>query len=256
MPRSAPLVTLAMSICVCLFLNGSNALGQGAPPANNSYFDPRVQPTTHVQPAPVPLPDQVPQLMPAAAPVVNQAPGELTLSPRGDKPAPLLPKRESGSTVKRDGTGASWLSLFASLGVVLGLFLTLTWFVKRGMPAQAQKLPNEVVEVLGVTTLAARQTAQLIRVGNKLLFVSFAPGGAETLTEITDPLEVDRLAGLCHAQQAQSTSASFRSLIEQFSREKPSTAEIRTAKNLDRARNSTNRPSLGNHFSHEEVEDA
>ena len=71
-----------------------------------------------------------------------------------------------------------------------------------GASAGARHLPADVVSVLGRVPLAARQFAELLRVGNKLVLVSLTPTGAETLTEVTDPAEVDRLVGLC--QQARS----------------------------------------------------
>jgi flagellar biogenesis protein FliO len=91
-------------------------------------------------------------------------------------------------------------------------------------------LPVEVVEVLGKTPLTGRHTAHLVRLGNKLLLVSITPSGAETLAELTDPVEVDRLAGLCRAQQPQSATASFRSLMEQFGRERPSSDVARPSR--------------------------
>jgi hypothetical protein len=60
-------------------------------------------------------------------------------------------------------------------------------------------LPSEVFEVLGRAPLANHQQAQLVRCGSKLLLVSVnaTSGGVRTLTEITDPAEVDRLIDLC-----------------------------------------------------------
>ena len=56
----------------------------------------------------------------------------------------------------------------------------------------------------------------LLRCGNKLLLVSVTPVGAETLTEVTDPIEVDRLAGLCRQAHPQSATATFRQVLNQF----------------------------------------
>jgi hypothetical protein len=56
----------------------------------------------------------------------------------------------------------------------------------------------------------------LLRCGNKLLLVSVTPAGAETLTEVTDPLEVDRLAGLCRQAHAQSATVAFRQVFQQL----------------------------------------
>jgi hypothetical protein len=57
---------------------------------------------------------------------------------------------------------------------------------------------------------------QLLRCGGKLLLVSVTPTTAETLTEITDPAEVERLAELCHQGRAQGATACFRRVFEQL----------------------------------------
>ena len=85
----------------------------------------------------------------------------------------------------------------ASLGIVLGLFLLVVWTVRRTAPRGAGWLPPEAVEVLGRVPLAGRQQAHLVRCGNKIVLLSVTPGGVETLTEITDPMEVDRLESIC-----------------------------------------------------------
>ena len=98
--------------------------------------------------------------------------------------------------------------MFGSLAVVLGLFLGLVWFLRRGLPKAARLLSSDVVEVLGRSPLAGRQQMHVIRFGNRLLLVAVSPSGAETLAEISDPAEVDRLAGIC--QQTQTASATAR----------------------------------------------
>lgn len=113
----------------------------------------------------------------------------------------------------------------ASLALVLGIFLAAAWALRRSMPQGAAKLPAEVVEVLGRAPLAGRQFAYLIRCGNKLLLVSIMQGSTETLTEITEPAEVDRLAGLCRQAHPQSATASFRHVLQQFSRDKSGEVE-------------------------------
>jgi hypothetical protein len=73
--------------------------------------------------------------------------------------------------------------------------------------------------VLGRVPLAARQFAELLRVGNKLVLVSLTPSGAETLTEVTDPAEVDRLVGLCQQSNPYSTTKAFEQVFQQMSTE-------------------------------------
>lgn len=145
-------------------------------------------------------------------------------SPSGSRPLPPRSSARNASGEKPTGReirpAAGIATGMASLAIVLGLFLVAAWAVRRGMPAASATLPSEVVEVLGRAPLAGRQFAHLIRCGNKLLLVHLAPGCAETLTEITDPVEVDRLAGLCRQAHPQSSTASFRQVFQQFSREK------------------------------------
>jgi flagellar biogenesis protein FliO len=129
---------------------------------------------------------------------------------------------ERGKPKAKSDSGA-WPSLAsagASLAVVVGVFLLLAWLLRRSSPSSSRRLPQEVYESLGHAPLAGRQAVHLLRCGNKLLLVSIAPSGAETLTEITDPDEVDRLRGHCAAAAPGSASATFRQLLGQFGREK------------------------------------
>jgi flagellar biogenesis protein FliO len=102
------------------------------------------------------------------------------------------------------------------------------WGVRRTMPGQVPLLPKEVVDVLGRAALASRQQVYLLRCGCKLLLVSVTPAGVETLTEVVDPLEVDRLLGLCVQSRPGSTTAAFRQLFQEFAQE-PASARSRPA---------------------------
>lgn len=160
-----------------------------------------------------------------AAPLARAADG----ARRPGKPSLTLPRRGQGKPstavqqpVDRRASGASTLFTgLASLAVVLGLFFVVAWALRRGMPRGAAQLPSDVVEVLGRTPLASRQFAHLIRCGNKLVLIHLAPGSARTLTEITDPVEVDRLSGICRQAHLTSATVSFRQVFQQFAREKP-----------------------------------
>jgi flagellar protein FliO/FliZ len=179
-----------------------------------------VQPATYVDDsadAPLKKPNRKrPPAKPVRASDESHA-RSLPLPPRGAARDAEADKPNAGRPIK---PGSSIATGLASLAVVLGLFLAAAWAVRRGLPAGPAKLPNDVVEVLGRTPLAGRQFAHLIRCGNKLLLVYLAPGCAETLTEITDPVEVDRLAGLCRQAHPHSSTSSFRQVFQQFSREK------------------------------------
>jgi flagellar biogenesis protein FliO len=115
----------------------------------------------------------------------------------------------------------SLYTILCALAIVIGAFLLFAWALKRGakMAARRGQLPTEVVSVLGRVPLAAKQFAELLRVGNKLVLISLTPTGAETITEVTDPAEVDRLVGLCQQNNPFSTTQAFEQVFQQMSAE-------------------------------------
>ena len=151
----------------------------------------------------------------------------VSLSPpeaRANKPLQLPAAPGSDASKSKTGGASGFGTMLAALGVVLGLFLAVVGLLRRGMPKPARMLPKEAVEVLGRIPLPGRCQGHLIRVGNKIALVGFNGGVGETLVEITDPLEVDRLAGLCRQDDPHSATTSFRGIVDQFFKEKPPAA--------------------------------
>ena len=144
------------------------------------------------------LPERLPSAYPALPP------------PGARNPAP------AGESDGRIGGIASLVTVGGSLALVLGLFMIMAWIMRRTVPGAVRALPGEVVEVLGRAPLAGRQQVHLIRCGGKLILVSVTPEGAETLTEITDAEEVDRLAGLCRETHPGSATNAFRHVFGQL----------------------------------------
>ncbi len=123
------------------------------------------------------------------------------------KPAGPLPSPTAARAVT---------TVLTSLAVVLGLFLLGVLNMKQANGrGGCANLPGEVVQTLGRAPLAGRQEMHLVRVGKKLLLLSVTANGAETLTEITDPEEIDRLAGICRQNHPDSITASFREILWQ-----------------------------------------
>lgn len=152
----------------------------------------------------------------SAAP--NAAAPRVALPPRGstarlDRPAAATSRRTPVAGLP------SLVTVASSLAIVLGLFFVVMVLLKRGGPKGMQLLPREAVEVLGRAPLPGRQQMYLIRCGGKLLLVSVTPGGAETLTEITDPVEVQRLTGLCLQGQPDSATHAFQQALSQLGAE-------------------------------------
>ncbi len=131
----------------------------------------------------------------------------------------MLPGPKSRSALghgETTGPAQALVTTAASLGVVLGLFLLLVWFQRRAAGRNGSMLPGEVVQTLGRVPLNGRQEMHLVKVGNKLLLLAVTATSAETLTEITDPTEIDRLSGICRHDQPGSISASFREILSQL----------------------------------------
>lgn len=143
----------------------------------------------------------------------SPAPPALKLGPRSSEAKSKLVAPTPPTAGKAIG------SVVGSLAVVLGLFLAVVWVSRRFAPAGSAVLPKEVVELLGRAPLAGRHTMQLVRVGNKLVLLAISSNGAETLTEVTDPVEVEHLAALCRRGKADSATASFTTVLGQLTRE-------------------------------------
>jgi flagellar protein FliO/FliZ len=143
----------------------------------------------------------------------SKAKPPLRLAPRseGSRPHSQKPSTPTASSALTTVGG--------SLAAVLGLFLIIAWCARAFSPAGAALLPKEAVELLGRTSLAARQHAHLVRVGNKLLLVAISPTGAETLTEITDSTEVEHLTALCRRGKPSSSTLAFRQALTELANE-------------------------------------
>jgi flagellar protein FliO/FliZ len=127
-----------------------------------------------------------------AAPAAYQADAAPSLPPPKAQNSADRPDSE-----KKSGGVSPTLQVVGSLAVVLGIFFLIAWLLRRASPNGSAILPAEAFEVLGRAALASRQQVHLLRCGNKLLLVCVSVNGVETLTEISDPAEVDRLSALC-----------------------------------------------------------
>ena len=97
--------------------------------------------------------------------------------------------------------GHSIWKTMGSLAVVLGLIVVAAMVWKRG-PSGRWTMPPEALDVLGRRTIDGKQSVYLLRVGGRILLVGSSAAGLSTLAEITDPVEVDSLAGMCRRDQA------------------------------------------------------
>lgn len=156
----------------------------------------------------------------APAKIFNERlPSELTPLPRRSDAA----SRDSNRAHSNGATG--WSATLWPLLFVVGLIVLGTRWLKSRTPSAARGLPNEVFEVLGRQAIDPRTSVVLARCGSRLLVLSSSPHGLRTLAEITDPVEIDCLAGLCQTTPRDQTLAEmFRSLLHKPSSSKPTNA--------------------------------
>ena len=168
--------------------------------------------TVQSLPPPLQLPATVPERM-STTPEVDPSP---STTPQGSATPLGLGGRNGKTAPGKSSPLGAMFTAGGSLAIVLGLFLFVAWAMRKAAPRGSLLLPKEVFEVLGRAPLGARQQVQLLRCGNKLLLVSITPGGAETLTEVTDPVEVDRIAGICQQTHPKSATKAFRQVFQQL----------------------------------------
>ena len=106
-------------------------------------------------------------------------------------------------------------TILSALAIVLGAFFLVVWITRSTSQRRWSPLPKEAVQLLGRTPLAGRQWMQLIRVGNKLVMVSVNGHQVDTITEITDPEEVEQLVALCHKNQSNHFRQTFQQVLDQ-----------------------------------------
>jgi flagellar biogenesis protein FliO len=133
-------------------------------------------------------------------------------------------QKSSGSLNKSSNAG--WGTTLGGLIAVLTLIYLTAKFLRKSMPAAQRTLPVEVVQVLGRKPLDYRHSIHLIRCGSRLLVVGASQEGLTTLCEMTDPVEIDYLAGLCKPSEPTSVADSFNQLFRRF--QSPATTDNNT----------------------------
>jgi flagellar biogenesis protein FliO len=151
-----------------------------------------------------------------SAPPVKSEPSASPGAAASHEPSLVIGNHANHGSREKPSGASAVVTMGSSLAVVLGLFFLIAWAMRKASPRGSVVLPGEVFEVLGRAPLTNRQQVHLLRCGSKLLLVSITPAGTETLTEVCEPVEVDRLAGLCRAAHPNSATSAFRQVFQQF----------------------------------------
>ena len=126
-------------------------------------------------------------------------------------------------------TTRAMTTILSALAIVLGAFFLVVWLTRSTNQRRWSPLPKEAVQLLGRAPLAGRQWMQLIRVGNKLVMVSVNGNQVDTITEITDPEEVEQIVALCHRNRSSNIRQTFQQVLDQHrQRSSPDTVPLAT----------------------------
>ena len=129
-------------------------------------------------------------------------------------PSGQHPDSDDADKNGKSSVGQSAWKTFGTLAAIIALIVVGARFWKKHGPKLAGGLPVEAIDVLGKRSVDARQSIVLVRLGSRILVLGSTANGLRTLSEVTDPVEVDYLAGLCRQRDAESGVAqSFRSLF-------------------------------------------
>jgi flagellar biogenesis protein FliO len=113
------------------------------------------------------------------------------------------------------GTSLSPMTAVSALTVVICLILILARIFRRHAPLFSQSLPTEALEILGRRFLDQRQSIVLLRIGSRILVVGSSAAGLQGVGEVTDPVEVDLIAGMCRGTRSgPGLGTSFLSLLK------------------------------------------
>jgi len=115
---------------------------------------------------------------------------------------PFRSHSDAAGEIERSDSSLPLTTVFSSLAIVLGLFGTLVWVLKRSGGASMAGVSKETLQVLGRTALAPRQNIVLVRCGQRVLVLAVGGAQTTTLAEITDPDEVNELLAGCLGQSS------------------------------------------------------
>lgn len=131
-------------------------------------------------------------LAPASAMAFEESPPPASI-PRPDEPvrSKLSPRNRPSSASSSTDPGGGWWLGTAGIAAALAVFGGVSVASKRFAPSR----DSASIRVIGRSALSARHSACLLRVGDRVLIVGIGPQGPpSTLGEVTDPLELARLA--------------------------------------------------------------
>ncbi|MAT16743.1 MAG: hypothetical protein CMJ46_15910 [Planctomyces sp.] len=114
----------------------------------------------------------------------------------------------AGTATENKLSLASPAKLFTAVMFVVFLILLTAKFWKKHIPGASIPIPAESMTVLGERKLNKNHSICLVRLGSRVLVLGASADGLRTLSEITDPVEIDFLSGMARSTQPDSVFTS------------------------------------------------
>ena len=118
---------------------------------------------------------------------------------------PLPPRSEQSdasnsshsSRLKPAQSSGSLITMAISLGMIVGVLILAGRGMKRFGFQGVPTLSADALELLGRRTIEPKITVHLVKCGSRVLVLGVGPDGVQTLSEINDPEEVEKLVLAC-----------------------------------------------------------
>lgn len=128
-------------------------------------------------------------------------------------PAAVSGKGADGKTTPMSTTGGGIARVILSLGIVLGLIAAAVWAFRRFAPRTASVFASENLKVIARTHVGPKQAIYMVRVPGKLIVVGATQESITALSEITDPVDIERTLGAFEASSSGGASAAFGNIL-------------------------------------------
>lgn len=201
-PRGWGAIALAAACCVALHALPAGA--QTSPSSERTLKSLADRATTASEPAAARTPSASPSPAPAQA----------------QENLPLFRSGTAPEQAAAESRGGEWLlQTLGALGLVIGLVLAARVMLRRWAGPGASVGGSPMVEVLARTSVGARQSVLLLRLGKRILIVGQSSAGLSPLGSVDDPDEVADVLTAHARSKPQSISQGFSHLMQRLNRD-------------------------------------
>lgn len=127
------------------------------------------------------------------------------------------PKDGGGSEGEESSPPSSpILNTFIALGIVVGLIYLLRWVYSKMTGRKPVRADVGVLEVLSRVSVSPKNHVLLIKIANTVVVVGEGTQGLNTLTQITDDIQVAAILAKVKASEKGSISKNFQKMLGRF----------------------------------------